>query len=65
MPRDINVDAGLVGMTPENTIIKYMSDKELPEEFKGFPIDIDESLDIPETIKEKTHTQRKANFRLG
>ena len=42
-----------------------MSHGEVPEEFQGYPIDLDESLDIPLTIREKTHTDNKQNQRLG
>lgn len=62
--RDINLDYGI--LDPQKTTIKYASDpKDLPEEFKNSPIDIDDTLDIPLTISEKTHTNPRSNAYLG
>lgn len=65
MPRDINKDTGFDNITPENTIVRGMSAKELPEELKELPIDIDETMDIPITLRKKTRATPKDNMRLG
>lgn len=57
VPRDINEEVGLQSLKPENTIIRYSSGgkDEIPEEFKDFPVDIDDSIDVPLMYREKTH----------
>jgi large subunit ribosomal protein L13 len=65
IPGDINDDLGFNNMTPENTIIQYTSNGEVPEEFKDFPMEIDDTIDIPMTIRKKTHTNHRWNFKLG
>lgn len=42
--RDVNIDSGYTDTTKENTIVRHMSATELPEEFKGFNMDIDETM---------------------
>jgi hypothetical protein len=62
--RDINLDFGLI--EPKTTTIKYASDpNNLPEEFKSSPVNIDDSLDIPIPITEKTHVIPRSNAYLG
>lgn len=55
LPRDINEDLGLDNITKDSHIVNYMSTSELPEELKELELDIDETMDVPETIKKKTH----------
>ena len=62
---DINEDVGIANRTPDNTKIVYQSSDSLPEEFANFPVEIDEHMDTPLTIRKKTHRNDSANFKLG
>lgn len=64
LPRDINEDLGFDKIGPDNTVVKYMSGKELPEEYKDIPLEIDDSIGIPATYREKTHAETPRNKRL-
>ena len=48
-------------LTPEKATIAYASG-EIPDEFKDFPVDIDDQIDKPLTIRTKTHVEPKQNF---
>jgi len=37
----------------------------MPDEFKDFPQELDDTMDIPLTIRSKTHTNHRWNFKLG
>ena len=58
---------GFNSLTPEDSVIRFSSEKNyaIPEEFKDFKVDIDETIDVPLTIRKKTHTQDRENFKLG
>lgn len=67
LPTDINDEIGSVNYSAENSVIRFSSEKDyaIPEEFKDYPVDIDETIDTPLTIRKKTHTQDRKNFMLG
>lgn len=66
LPRDINEDLGFGTMSPENTVIKYSSAKDIPEEFRDYPVDLDDTLDTPVVgARKKTHSEPKYNIKLG
>ena len=64
VPDDINDHLGFTDLTPDNSVIQYASG-EIPEEFKDFSQELDETLDIPLTIRDKTHTSHRQNYKLG
>lgn len=65
LPRDINADLG-VDTNFAGSYIAYASDpNNIPEEFKELPIDIDETLTVPMTARDKTHVNPRENFKLG
>jgi hypothetical protein len=67
LPRDINIDAGFGELHPDTHTVKWYEDKVggLPEELQHLPLDLDESFGIPLTIRKKTLTQPKENFKMG
>lgn len=67
VPKDINQEVGLGSLSPENTVIRYSSggQDDIPEEFKEFPVEWDESIDVPLMYRDKTHTQPRSNFHMG
>jgi hypothetical protein len=59
---DIN---DMLELTKENAVLNFSSSGEIPEEFSDFPRDIDDSISAPLTIRKKTHTEDRNNFKLG
>jgi len=55
---DVNEDLGLDGFNKDNTTIIYNTNEngELPEEFKDYNVEIDESIAEPLGYRKKTHT---------
>ena len=65
LPTNINDEIGLGNFSAENTTVKFSSDGTIPEEFKDFPQDLDDTIDYPLNLRQKTHTQDRENFKLG
>lgn len=66
IPGDMNEELGINKIDPKDHILTYASDREnIPEELKELTIEWDDTMDIPMTIRKKTHTQPRDNFKLG
>ena len=65
LPRDINDDLAFDKISPENNVVRFMSHKELPVEYKDMPVDIDYSIGIPMPFREKTHAETPYNIQLA
>jgi len=52
-------------LSPENAVISYASDGNIPEEFKDYEVDLDDTIDTPLGARVKTHTENRQNFFLG
>lgn len=60
MPRDITQDINMNvdQIDPKYGRIEYASDPDnIPIEFAHVPLDIDESINVPIPLREKTHSQ--------
>lgn len=58
LPRDINEDINFDATAESGSKILYASDpSKLPEEFSHLPLDLDDSVEIPITLRTKTHSQ--------
>lgn len=65
-PIDINEKLGLKSINPDNATIIYESNPaDAPEEFKDYKRDIDPNIDLPFSMKEKTHTFTRKNQKLA
>jgi hypothetical protein len=66
VPENINLNMGL-NLNKEDNFIEFKTarDGSVPEEFKDFQQNIDKSIDEPLLFKKKTHTEDRANFKLG
>lgn len=52
-------------LNPDEAVITYSSDGNIPEEFKDYRVEMDNSVDTPLGARVKTHTEDRQNFFLG
>lgn len=66
IPENININLGL-NLNKEDNYIEFKTarDGSVPEEFKDFEQNIDETMGEPLIYQKKTHTEDRANFKLG
>lgn len=67
IPEDLNDLMGLKSFTKDNTKITMIENEDgsVPEEFKDFPVEIDEDFTIPMGMREKKFTDPRKNMWLG
>ena len=66
IPENINLNLGLDLKKEDNYIeFKTARDGSIPEEFKDFEQNIDVTIGEPLVYQKKTHTEDRANFKLG
>jgi hypothetical protein len=46
-------------------VIKFSTSDKIPEEFKDYKVDVDNSMSDPLTIRKKTHTEDRKNIKLA
>ena len=66
VPKNINIDLGL-NLNKEDNYIEFKTarDGSVPEEMADFEQNIDETIGEPLIYQKKTHTEDRANFKLG